>query len=213
MEALDNLALAATADKGMMDDLIVSNRKLTEASEHMTAQIKVLTETNAKLVGKLGNKGGGGGGGDTNRGGYQFIRQRLDWKGYYWSQGFNMVKGHDRKMCTAKNPDHKDEVNCTNTMGGIQNNNEWEPNRLWLGEANNQNNTIEMLNYTGYKHRLHNSNTKSRAHFMNLAAATVIADTRLTSTYLKTRHPHDNTEQKGVPITVGMSDGGRLTSL
>ena len=43
----------------MMEELIVSNRKLTEASEHMTEQIKVLTETNTKLVGKLVNKGGG----------------------------------------------------------------------------------------------------------------------------------------------------------
>ena len=59
VEALYNLNLASTSDKVMMEELIPINHKITEANENLTAQIKVLTETNVKVVGKLGHPWGG----------------------------------------------------------------------------------------------------------------------------------------------------------
>ena len=52
----------------------------------------------------------------------------------------------------------------------------------------------------------HHSNTNSRAYFMHFDAETMLADTGETRNYLKTGYPRDNTQQRGVPTTVGIPD-------
>ena len=52
--ALDNLALAATADQNIVTGLIATNRKLVEASTTLATQVKVLVATNALLAATQG---------------------------------------------------------------------------------------------------------------------------------------------------------------
>ena len=48
--ALDNMALAATANRNIVADLITINKKLVETNTALVAQVKYLVATNARLA-------------------------------------------------------------------------------------------------------------------------------------------------------------------
>ena len=52
--ALDNLELAATADRNIVTDLIATNRKLVEANTTLETQVEALVAKNALLAATQG---------------------------------------------------------------------------------------------------------------------------------------------------------------
>ena len=112
--ALDNLALAATADRNIVTEIIATNRKLVDANTTLATQVKALVASNALLVATQGaastTKPHNA---NTNR-----EQAPLDPSGYCWSHRYKVRQGHTSKTCGGKLQGHQDEATRTNTLGG-----------------------------------------------------------------------------------------------
>ena len=116
--ALDNLALAATNDKAVVEQLTAANLALTSTIATLTATVK-----------KLADKGGK----PTPRGTSAASGPRLTKNpvpgNYCWTHGHRCSKAHSSLTCGNKAPGHKDEATSSNTMGGSEADKGWDKPR------------------------------------------------------------------------------------
>ena len=112
--ALENLALAATADQNIVTDLIATNRRLFEANTTLATQVKSLVATNALLTATQGaatmNK--------MHNATTKSEKLPINPSGYCWSHGYKVRQGHTSKTCGGKLQGHQEEATRTNTLGG-----------------------------------------------------------------------------------------------
>ena len=112
--ALDNLALAATADRNIVTKLIATNRKLVEANTTLATQVKALVATNALLAATQGaatmNK--------MHNATTKSEKLPINPSGYCWSHGYKVRQGHTSKTCGGKLQGYQEEAARTNTLGG-----------------------------------------------------------------------------------------------
>ena len=116
--ALDNLALAATNDAAVLQQLIAANLALTTT-------VTTLTAANKKLADAAANKGG-----RTPHVGTTPKPARVTQKpfpgNYCWTHGHRVSQSHTSGTCGTKAPGHKDAATSTNTMGGSAKDKGWE---------------------------------------------------------------------------------------
>ena len=117
--ALDNLALAATNDTAILQQLTLSNLALM-------ATIGMLTATNKKLVDAVARAKGtpvvtpGGGGRST----------KTPHPGHYcWTHGHRISKEHTSATCANKVTGHHDDATAANTFGGSDKDKGWDAAR------------------------------------------------------------------------------------
>lgn len=119
--ALDNLALSATNDHRLMEQLIANNATLTknnqELSNHLKAALQAIEsikddqdKQEAKRVERI-----------------KRYEAKIDPNGYCHTHGYKVVKGHNSRTCTHKGPQHKDDATRDNIMGGSTKNKDWSP--------------------------------------------------------------------------------------
>ena len=112
--ALDNLALATTADQNIVTDLIATDRKLVDANTTLATQVKSLVATNALLAATQGTAS------TTKLHNATIKRKHVppDPIVYCWSYGYKVRQGHTSRTCDGKLQGHQDEMTRTNTLGG-----------------------------------------------------------------------------------------------
>ncbi len=122
--ALDNLALAATNDTAIL-------QQLTSANLALTATIGTLTATNKKLVDAVAHAKGipvagtpavmpAGGGRST----------KTPHPGNYcWTHGHRISCEHTSATCANKAMGHRDDATAANTFGGSQKDKGWNAAR------------------------------------------------------------------------------------
>jgi hypothetical protein len=106
--ALENLATATAADRGVMEALTQANSRLVKKLEENASELR---ELKALLN-----------------------QERRDRQGprnytssastYCWTHGYKVGKTHTRLTCNTRNPGHKAEAIRDDNMGGSQANNE-----------------------------------------------------------------------------------------
>jgi hypothetical protein len=130
--ALNNLALAATNNTAVLQQLIAANLALT-------ATITLLTATNKKLVDAATCRGGmpaatpgwGGTPAATQAGTpvatpASIRAARKPCPGNYcWTHGHCVSKHHTSATCTNKAPGHRDDATASNTFGGSNKDKNW----------------------------------------------------------------------------------------
>ncbi len=130
--ALDNLALAATNDTVVLQQLIAANLALT-------ATITLLTATNKKLV-DAATRWGGTPAATPGRGWTQAatpaatpvnicaMRKPCP-RNYCWTHCHRLSKHHTSATCANKAPGHRDNVTASNTLGGSDKDKNWNAAR------------------------------------------------------------------------------------
>jgi hypothetical protein len=130
--ALDNLALAATNDTAVLQQLIAANLALT-------ATITSLTATNKKLV-DAATRWGGTSAATPVWGWTQAATLAATPAGshatrkpcpgnYCWTHGHCVSKHHTSATCANKAPGHRDDATASNTLGGSDKDNNWNAAR------------------------------------------------------------------------------------
>ncbi len=126
--ALNNLALVATNDTTVLQQLIPANLALT-------ATIMLLTATNKKLV-DAATRRGGTPAATPGRGWTQVVTPvatpavicatRKPCPGNYcWTHGHRLSKHHMSATCTNKAPGHRNDAMASNTLGGSDKDKNW----------------------------------------------------------------------------------------
>ncbi len=130
--ALDNLALAATNNTTVLQQLIAANLACM-------ATITLLTVTNKKLVDATTRRGGTLAA-TPGQGGTQAATQaatpaatpagiRVTMKpcprNYCWTHGHHVSKHHTSATCTNKAPSHRNNATASNTFGGSDKDKNW----------------------------------------------------------------------------------------
>lgn len=111
--ALDNLALAATNDKTVLEQLTAANLALTSTVATLTATIKKLADK-----AKSGTPGTPGKSTKNPHSG-----------NYCWTHGHRVSKDHTSATCGNKAAGHKDDATLSNTMGGSEKDKGWDKPR------------------------------------------------------------------------------------
>jgi hypothetical protein len=144
--ALDNLALAATNDTAVLQQLIAANLALT-------ATITLLTATNKKLVDAATSRGGTPAA-TPGRGWTQVATPGWGWTqaatqavtpavtpvgiratrkpypgNYCWTHGHRVSKHHMSATCANKAPGHRNDATASNTFGGSDKDKNWNAAR------------------------------------------------------------------------------------
>ncbi len=115
--ALDNLALAATNDTAVLQQLTAANLALTATVTALTAINKKLVDTAAR--GKPAKPPAGG---TTAR------EPNVPFPGNYcWTHGQKVSQHHTSATCGGKAPGHQDTATAANTMGGSEKIKGWMP--------------------------------------------------------------------------------------
>ena len=123
-KALDNLALAATNDTVVLQQLKAANLALTATIGTLTAANKTLTDAVARGGGTamLGTPTGTSGG-----------RAKSTTKphpgNYCWTHGHRISKSHTSATCANKGTDHRDDATAANTYGGSAKDKGWDSSR------------------------------------------------------------------------------------
>ena len=107
---LDNLALAATADKTTFQQLLDNNSALTANVAALTASLASLTSAYSILASSCRST--------TATPTAPRQPTKLDPKGYCWTHGFRVTLGHSSATCTHPAEGHKSTATRQNTMGG-----------------------------------------------------------------------------------------------
>ena len=113
--ALDNLALAATNDKAVVEQLTAANLALTST-------IATLTATNKKLADKAGTATPQG---NSTSAGPQSTKNPVPGN-YCWTYGHRCSKEHTSATFSNKAQRHKDAATSSNTMGGSEKDKGWD---------------------------------------------------------------------------------------
>ena len=112
--ALDNLALAATNDKTVLEQLTAANLALTST-------VATLTATNKKLADKAKS---------VTPGTPRKVTKHLRPGNYCWTHGHRVSKDHTSATCGNKAAGHKDDATLSNMMGGSEKDNKgWDKPR------------------------------------------------------------------------------------
>ena len=93
--ALDNLALAATTDSAILQQLTAANLALTKANAVLTATNKSLVDAATK-AGATGNAGGAAG---ATGAGTAKPKEKPIKNGYCWSHGHKVYRNHSSATC------------------------------------------------------------------------------------------------------------------
>ena len=112
--ALDNLALAATNNRTVLEQLTAANLALTTTVATLTATNKKLAEGKAKSV---------------TPGTHKSPSKSPHPGNYCWTHGHRCSKEHTSATCGNKAAGHKDDATLSNTMGGSDNNKGWDKPR------------------------------------------------------------------------------------
>ncbi len=116
--ALDNLALAATNNTAVLQQLTAANLALMATVTTLTAIKKKLEETAAR------GKPSGPPTGPPN----PVCAPNLSFPGNYcWTHGHRVSQHHTSATCGSKAPGHKDDAMTANTMGGSKKDKGWKP--------------------------------------------------------------------------------------
>jgi hypothetical protein len=120
--ALDNLALAATTDRDIVQQLTSSNQQLMATNKLLSEQLQVALKTNATLVQKIGTPP------PTNTPPTTATKRKafnqakweakLDPNGYCWFHGYRVLHGHNSSNCKGKMGGHIDTATRDNNQGG-----------------------------------------------------------------------------------------------
>jgi len=114
--ALDNLALAATNDKTVLEQLTAANLALTGTMATLTATDK-----------KLADKARAGTAGTPRTPGTPGKVTRNPHRGNYcWTHGHRVSKEHTSATGFNKAAGHKDDATLANTMEGSENDKGWD---------------------------------------------------------------------------------------
>ena len=118
--ALDNLALAATNNTAILQQLTLANLALT-------ATIRTLTATNKKLVDAVARpKGTPAAGTPAVTPGGGGLSQKTPYPGNYcWTHGHCISKEHTSATCANKATGHLDNATEVNTFGGSKKDKGW----------------------------------------------------------------------------------------
>ena len=118
--ALDNLALAATNDTAVL-------QQLTSANLALTATIGTLTATNKKLVDAATARAKKApiAGAPTVVPPAERVRVPAHPGNYCWTHGHRIRKDHTSATCAAKAPGHRDDATAANTLGGSEKDKGW----------------------------------------------------------------------------------------
>ena len=122
--ALDNLALAATNDTAVL-------QQLTSANLALTATIGTLTATNKKLVDAVARAKGTPAAGTpavTPAGGGRSTKTPHPGN-YCWTHGHRISHEHTSATCANKATGHRDDATAANTFGGSQKDKGWNAAR------------------------------------------------------------------------------------
>ena len=111
-EALDNIAMAATAKQNTLDTLIKTNEHLVKENTKLTAEV-------ARLNNLLATQN------TTVNKSKKTWPAWCDPDAYCWSCGYKVRVGHNSKTCKRKKEGHQEEATRTNTMGGSTANKGW----------------------------------------------------------------------------------------
>ena len=109
-KALDNLALAATNDTAIL-------QQLTAANLSLTATVAALTATNKKLVEAA--KGTQAPAAGTPAPAPAKTNKPVSGN-YCWTHGHRVTRGHTSASCNYKATGHQDDATATNTLGGSE---------------------------------------------------------------------------------------------
>ena len=96
-QALENLVMAATADR----DIVA---QLTESNLHLTTTNKLLTEQLQEALAKLNQQQKSPATAQNDR---VTRKHKLDPKGYCWMHGYSVSVSHNSKTCTTPGNNHK----------------------------------------------------------------------------------------------------------
>ncbi len=121
--ALDNLALAATNNTAVL-------QQLTAANLALASTIATLTATNKKLVDTAAKTPRRGSATPTASSTNSRSTKNLFPGNYCWTHGHHCSKQHMSATCMHKAPGHKDEATCLNTMGGSEKDKGWDKPRV-----------------------------------------------------------------------------------
>ena len=126
-KALDNLALAATNDTAIL-------QQLTAANLLLTATIATLMATNKKLVEAERTRGTPTAGNPAS--GAPTAKPAVGKSvntphpgNYCWTHGHRVNSGHTSASCTRKAKGHCDEATTDNTLGGSEKDKGWDKPR------------------------------------------------------------------------------------
>ena len=117
--ALDNLALAASTDSAILQQLTAANLELTKANAVLTATNKTLVESATKAR-AAANAGG------TGATAVGTAKRKPLKNGYCWTHGQKMYGNHSDATCTKPATGHRKEATYNNTMGGSELNKGWD---------------------------------------------------------------------------------------
>jgi hypothetical protein len=117
--ALDNLALTATNNTAVL-------QQLTAANLALTSTIAMLTATNKKLVNTAAKTPRRGSATPTALSTNSRSTKNPFPGNYCWTHGHRCIKQHTSATCTHKAPGHKDKATCSNTMGGSEKDKGWD---------------------------------------------------------------------------------------
>ena len=117
--ALDNLALAATNDTAVLQQLMSANLALTATIGTLTAANKKLADAVARGTGPPAvTPGGGGRSTKTPHPG-----------NYCWTHGHRISREHTSATCAHKATGHRDDAMAANTLGGSDKDKGWDSAR------------------------------------------------------------------------------------
>jgi uncharacterized protein YukE len=109
VDAIAQLATATAFDHGTVATLTTANAKLATQLEAAQAQIAQLKDEIAALNNKIKPAWQG-----------QRPIKTTNNDSYCWSHGYHAAKSHTSATCNMKKSGHKDAVNKSNPMGGVQ---------------------------------------------------------------------------------------------
>ena len=117
--ALDNLALAATNDAAMLQQLTTANLALTNTVTALTATNKKLVDAAATRVPATPPATGGRRPGSTTT--------NKPFKGNYcWTHGHKVSKAHTSATCLFPAAGHRKDATLANTYGGLEKDKGWD---------------------------------------------------------------------------------------
>jgi hypothetical protein len=120
-KALDNLALAATNDSAVL-------QQLTAANLALTATVTSLTAINKKLVDSATRRGGTAPAATQAVGGNTTTKKPCPGN-YCWTHGHRVSATHTSASCANKAPGHRDDATTSNTFGGSAKDKGWDSAR------------------------------------------------------------------------------------
>ena len=133
--ALENIATATTSDRTSFITLTTTNSDLAKQITTLTSHLVAAQAKIATMTGQLATKTGGRVNSNNNSIPSTGNLHGLDPKGYCWTHGWRVRKGHSSYTCSNQNPGHNTTSIRENTKGGSTYNQGWKGE--WPGQGGN----------------------------------------------------------------------------